>query len=114
MLPKNAGTVHVDWPGVCKHFGWSTDVCGPVAMAFDRKSAETHCCYGHAAGCQAHKQQLAEGAPFELKDHREKLNELGLTGVKDELKADAKAKKKPPGTPKMTRGHPIYPARHFG
>lgn len=106
--------VHVNWPEVCKHFGWSSDMCGPVAMAMDRDTAESHCCYGHTAGCTAHKQPLAGGVPFKLADHRAELMKLGLTRVPEELKADAKAKKKPPGTPKMTNGVPIYPARHFG
>ena len=82
-------------------------------MAYDRKTAEANCCFGHTAGCAAHKQLLADGKPFVLQDHKEELNKAGLTSVKDELKADAKAKKKPPGKPTLKNGVPIYPVRRF-
>ena len=82
-------------------------------MAFDRKTAEANCCFNHAAGAHVHRTPKVKGKPFVLDDHREELNKLGLTRAHAELRADAKANKKPPGTPKTVNGAPIYPARHF-
>jgi hypothetical protein len=46
-------------------------------------------------------------------DHTEELKSLGLTKRVDELAADAKAGKKPPGTPKQMGKLTVYPPRHF-
>jgi hypothetical protein len=106
-----AGSVHVDWPGVCKRFNWDpAKVCGPTTMAaVDPAHREENCCYGHAAGCDKHKQPMAKGKLFVLVDHKAELVKAGLTTFHDELRSG----KKPPGTPKTVGDVVIYPARHF-
>lgn len=81
-------------------------------MAFC-KNAEDNCCFGHAHGSTVHSKPQYKGKPFEAQEHREELERLGFTSVRDELKAEAKANKKPPGQPKKVGVALVYPARHF-
>ena len=111
------GTVYVNWPGVCKHFGWDpAKLCGPVIMAMsdDDAKREANCCWGHPQGHASHKAPQVDGKPFRLTDHKAKLTEKGLTVVRDELKAAAKAGKPPSGQPTKVGATLVYPARHFG
>lgn len=110
------GSVHVDWPGICKLNGWDpTKLCGPVTMAMGT-SREANCCWGHAAGCAAHiVPKLKNGKAFVASEHKADYTAKGLTTVREVLKAEAKTGKPPPGEPRMTRGGvAVYPARHFG
>lgn len=36
---------HVDWPGICKRFGWKeNELCGPVVMTFSKERNRDHNC----------------------------------------------------------------------
>ena len=108
------GTVYVDFPAVCKHFGWDpTKVCGPVVMSAG-DNPEGNCPYDHPAGCALHHMPKVKGKPFKLADYKAKLQELGLTVVKPELQAMRKAGKKPSGSPRKVGNALIYPTPHFG
>ena len=114
-FPTYAGNVAVDWPGVCKHFGWdASKLCGPCCMAFSREKADENCPWGHPAGDPRHTPPKVDGKPFELRDHQKKLVEAKLTvpNVK-ELREDV-ARGKPPGKPKQIGDTLVYPQRHFG
>jgi hypothetical protein len=103
------GTVWVDWPGVCKHFGWDPKLyCGTVVMS-SSTSPEKAC----GQGCAKHVWPKVDGKTFRLEDHRETLIRKGLTSVKKELQDDKRANKPPPGVPKKVGAALIYPARHF-
>ena len=106
----SVGTVHVDWPNICKLKGWDmAKYCGPRVMAMG-SDPDRYCCYG----CPKHAPQpMVDGKPFDAAEHRDQLNALGLTGVKKELQEDRKAKRKPPGVPKKVGAALVYPARHF-
>ena len=81
-------------------------------MAFC-KDAESNCCFGHASGSAMHTKPQYKGKAFEAQEHREELEQMGLTSVQEALKAEAKANKKPPGQPKKVGVALVYPARHF-
>ena len=105
----------VDWPGICKHFGWRDHkaLCGPTIMSMS-PNPENSCIWGHAKGCAAHQKPKVDGKPFRLQDHRQQLAQLGLTKVCVELQSQAQAGKKPSGNPKMVGSTPVYPTPHFG
>ena len=103
----------MDFPAICKHFGWDrTKLCGPVTMAFC-KNPEENCCFGHSPGSSAHTKPLVRGKAFNPQEHREELEKMGLPAVQEALKAEGKANAKPPGQPKRVNGAVVYPARHF-
>lgn len=108
------GALHVDWPGVCKHFGWDREkLCGPCVMAVNADTCDTHCPADHPAGCAQHRAKL-KGKPFAMtKERQEELNKLGLTVVREQLKEERRTGAKPPGTPKTQGKMLVYPARHF-
>ena len=54
-----------------------------------------------------------KGKPFVYKDHRDEIEQLGMASKKKELVDDGKAKRGPPGTPKVVKGATLYPVRHF-
>jgi hypothetical protein len=85
----------------------------PCQMAYDVLICEAYCPYGHPQGCKKHARLNVAGKPFAMQDYREQFNQLGFTGVKVELVADNKARKKPPGQAKTVNGATIYAARRF-
>jgi hypothetical protein len=107
-----AGSIWVDWPGVCKHLGMDPELSGPVIMGVGQ-NPEGNCPWGHPKGSPKHKRPMVKGKPFDLKDYKEELTKLGLTTFRPELKAEAEAGKNPPGTPKKVGSTLVYPARHF-
>lgn len=111
---RQMGTFFVDFPGVCKHFGWSADkVCGPCAVALRRDVAEENCCYDHPLGSPLHKTPMVNGKPFVTKHHWDALVKKGLVKYPDELKEERKSGKKPPGQARKVGNVMVYPARHF-
>lgn len=110
-----AGNVYVDWIGICTHFGWNPkELCGPVIVAYDAATAESHCPGGHASGSKAFQRPMVKGKPFNIANHKDELQKLGLCGFQAELKAEREAGKPPPGNPKKVNGVNVYPARrHF-
>jgi hypothetical protein len=110
--PCVAGSFYVKWEAQCKHFNWDhKKLCGPVINAM--VPGEVNCPYGHPKGCPEHKLPMVKGKTFSIKDHQAALEAAGITEPKEELRADTKAGRKPPGKPTMVKGHPIYPVRHF-
>ena len=107
------GAIYVNFPGVCKHFGWNpTKLCGPTVMAMGA-SPEGNCCFFHPPGCALHNKPKVNGKPFVLSDHKAKLEELGLAGYKAELAELRKTGGKPPGTPRKIGKAMVYPVPHF-
>ena len=108
-----AGAIFVNFPGVCKHFNWNpTKLCGPTVMAMGA-SPEGNCCFFHSPGCALHNAPKVGGKPFVLSEHKEKLEELGLTTYKAELAELRKTGGKPPGTPRKIGKAMVYPVPHF-
>ena len=113
--PTATGAYLVDWPGVCKHFGWErSKLCGPVIMGVNPQTAHRNCPAGHPEKCSAHEPPMVNGKPFALVDHRKQLVEAGLTTYREKLKAMQAKKGKPSGKPTKTGALTIYPAPHFG
>ena len=111
-----AGAFGVDFPGICKKYGWDAKkLCGPCVCAMGN-DPEAYCPeeWNHARGCAAHKPPAVNGKPFKFYDHLDELTKEGLTSRGEGLVKMRKEHKKPPGTPKDVRGLKVYPAWHFG
>ena len=106
-------TVYCRWPQVAAHLGIDPNLCGPCTMAFNEKRREEPCPWGHAPGCAAHKIPMVKGKPFSMPEYQPELDRLKLTEVRDELKAEKAANKKPPGPPRKVNGTDVYPTRPF-
>lgn len=107
------GTVYVRWKQICQKYGWSDALCGPCVMAFNENTMEGNCCYNHPKGCKLHIIPQTGGKKFVIREHQKELNDLKLTEVREELKAEKAGNKKPPGEPKKVNGVDIYPTRSF-
>ena len=111
---RYAGAIHVDTPGVCKHFGWDPNkVCMPVVLSYNEANREASCPYNHAEGCEQHELQAVGGKTFRLADHQKALEAAGLTKKRDELQALRKEGKPPKGSPNRVNGALVWPVQRF-
>ena len=80
------------------------------------KNQEKNCVFGHAKGCPAHRAPQVNGKTFNLRDHLDTLQTMGLTKRVAQLRVEVDAGKKPPGQAKKlpwSGNALVYPARHF-
>ena len=112
-----AGGILVQWPPICKHFGWGdhTKLCGPYVMSADTaRGARDERCRWHDHASPLHHVPKVKGKEFELRDHQQDLEKLGLTRRVPELAERLNKGQTPPGKPKRVGKVDVYPTPHFG